>query len=310
MQLFKRRSRMGNDDILISCLAYGLSFLIILSVIYPLVYVISASISDPMRVENGDLILWPVGFTLEGYQEILRYEQIWVGYRNTILYTVCGTSLNLLVTLPCAYALSRKELFGRNAIMMLFTFTMFFSGGMIPTYLAMKNYHMLNTPLAILFPGMLSVYNMIIARTYFSTAIPLEIQEAAMIDGCRNTKMFLYIVLPLAAPMTAVIMLYYAVGHWNSYFNGLLYLTDSDLYPLQLVMRNILLEDMTQELMNVTDSESAAEILRRMQLQGIMKYGLAVVSSIPVLILYPFLQKYFEKGIMIGAVKGLSLIHI
>ena len=163
---------------------------------------------------------------------------------------------------------------------------------------------MLNTPLAILFPGMLSVYNMIIARTYFSTAIPLEIQEAAMIDGCRNTKMFLYIVLPLAAPMTAVIMLYYAVGHWNSYFNGLLYLTDSDLYPLQLVMRNILLEDMTQELMNVTDSESAAEILRRMQLQGIMKYGLAVVSSIPVLILYPFLQKYFEKGIMIGAVKG------
>lgn len=234
----------------------------------------------------------------------MRYEQIWVGYRNTILYTVCGTSLNLLVTLPCAYALSRKELFGRNAIMMLFTFTMFFSGGMIPTYLAMKNYHMLNTPLAILFPGMLSVYNMIIARTYFSTAIPLEIQEAAMIDGCRNTKMFLYIVLPLAAPMTAVIMLYYAVGHWNSYFNGLLYLTDSDLYPLQLVMRNILLEDMTQELMNVTDSESAAEILRRMQLQGIMKYGLAVVSSIPVLILYPFLQKYFEKGIMIGAVKG------
>ena len=304
MQLFKRRSRMGNDDILISCLAYGLSFLIILSVIYPLIYVISASISDPMRVENGDLILWPVGFTVEGYQEILRYEQIWVGYRNTILYTVCGTSLNLLVTLPCAYALSRKELFGRNAIMMLFTFTMFFSGGMIPTYLAMKNYHMLNTPLAILFPGMLSVYNMIIARTYFSTAIPLEIQEAAMIDGCRNTKMFLYIVLPLAAPMTAVIMLYYAVGHWNSYFNGLLYLTDSDLYPLQLVMRNILLEDMTQELMNVTDSESAAEILRRMQLQGIMKYGLAVVSSIPVLILYPFLQKYFEKGIMIGAVKG------
>lgn len=144
MQLFKRRSRMGNDDILISCLAYGLSFLIILSVIYPLIYVISASISDPMRVENGDLILWPVGFTLEGYQEILRYEQIWVGYRNTILYTVCGTSLNLLVTLPCAYALSRKELFGRNAIMMLFTFTMFFSGGMIPTYLAMKNYHMIS----------------------------------------------------------------------------------------------------------------------------------------------------------------------
>ena len=188
--------------------------------------------------------------------------------------------------------------------MLIFTFTMFFSGGMIPTYLAMKSYNLLDTPFALLFPGMVSVYNLIIARTYFSASVPLELQEAAMIDGCRNIRLFTNIVLPLSMPMTAVIMLYYAVGHWNSYFNALIYLSKSELYPLQLFLRNILLEDMTQDLLSVTDSESAAEIARRMQLKSIMKYGLVVVSSVPVLILYPFLQKYFAKGVMIGALKG------
>ncbi len=287
-----------------AALAGGLSFLVILCVLYPLVYVISASFSEPSRVESGELLLLPVGFTLDGYHEIFRYAPIWTGYRNTVLYTVGGTALNLAVTLPCAYALSRRELCGRNLLMFVFTFTMFFSGGMIPTYLAMKDYHLLNTPISVIFPGLMSVYNMIIARTYFATSIPAEIQEAAMIDGCRNTKLFLRVVLPLSMPMTAVIMLYYAVGHWNSYFNALLYLSNDDLFPLQLFLRNILLNDMTQELMNVSDSDSIADIMRRMELQSIMKFGLVVVSSVPVLILYPFLQKYFEKGVMIGAVKG------
>ena len=303
MKLFNT-SRLGRDDVFITILAYGLSFLVLLSVVYPLFYVISASVSEPMRVESGELLLFPVGFTLDGYTEIFRYEPIWIGYRNTIIYTVVGTLLNLIVTLPCAYALSRPELKGRNAIMLLFTFTMFFSGGMMPTYLAVKSYGMLNSPVAVIFPGLMSVYNMIIARTFFATSVPGEIQEAALIDGCRNTKLFLQIVLPLSMPMIAVIMLYYAVGHWNSYFSALLYLSNADLYPLQLHLRNILLEDLTEDIMSATDSDTAAELLRRAEVKSILKYGVVAVSSLPVLILYPFLQKYFAKGVMIGAVKG------
>lgn len=292
------------DDCLINLLAYLFSGCMVILILYPLIYVISASVSDPVLVDSGKVILWPMGITLEGYGEIFKYRPVWIGYRNTILYTITGTFINLVATLPCAYALSRRELIGRNFIMLIFTFTMFFSGGMIPTYLAMKSYNLLDTPFALLFPGMVSVYNLIIARTYFSASVPLELQEAAMIDGCRNIRLFTNIVLPLSMPMTAVIMLYYAVGHWNSYFNALIYLSKSELYPLQLFLRNILLEDMTQDLLSVTDSESAAEIARRMQLKSIMKYGLVVVSSVPVLILYPFLQKYFAKGVMIGALKG------
>ena len=292
------------DDCLINLLAYLFSGCMVILILYPLIYVISASVSDPVLVDSGKVILWPMGITLEGYGEIFKYRPVWIGYRNTILYTITGTFINLVATLPCAYALSRRELIGRNFIMLIFTFTMFFSGGMIPTYLAMRSYNLLDTPFALLFPGMVSVYNLIIARTYFSASVPLELQEAAMIDGCRNIRLFTNIVLPLSMPMTAVIMLYYAVGHWNSYFNALIYLSKSELYPLQLFLRNILLEDMTQDLLSVTDSESAAEIARRMQLKSIMKYGLVVVSSVPVLILYPFLQKYFAKGVMIGALKG------
>lgn len=298
------RKKQGIDDCLINALAYFLSAVVAIMILYPLIFVVSASVSEPVYVDSGELLLLPKGFTWEGYHEIFRYKPIWTGYRNTILYTVFGTILNLAVTLPCAYAFSRRELVGRRFFMRLFTFTMFFNGGMIPTYLAMKSYHLLDTPFAILFPGLVSVYNLIIARTYFMTSIPNALQEAAMIDGCRNVRLFVKIVLPLSMPMTAVIMLYYAVGHWNSYFNALIYLSNSSLYPLQLFLRNILLEDMTQDLMSVADSESAAEIARRMQLKSIMKYGLVVVSSLPVLMLYPFLQKYFAKGVMIGAIKG------
>lgn len=304
MKKIHKRRLSSLDDKVISAVAYGFSALVILGILYPLIFVISASISDPIRVDNGDLLFIPLGFTLEGYQEIFRYRPIWIGYRNTILYTVVGTLINLTVTLPCAYAFSRRELAGRSFFMLMFTITMFFSGGMIPTYLAMKSYQLLDKPFSLLFPGMVSVYNLIIARTYFSHSVPLSLQEAAMIDGCRNFRLFTQIVLPLSAPMTAVIMLYYAVGHWNSYFNALLYLSNSNLFPLQLFLRNILLEDMTQDLMSAVDSESAAEVVRRMQVKSIMKYGLVVVSSLPVLILYPFLQKYFAKGVMIGAIKG------
>ena len=209
----------------------------------------------------------------------------------------------MLFTIPCAYALSRQEMLGRNIIMFLFTFTMFFNGGMIPTYLMMKQIGLLNTIWAMLFPGAVSVMNLIITRTYFQSTIPKELQEAALIDGCSNTRLFIKIILPLSLPVIAVITLYYAVGHWNAFFNALIYLSNAQLYPLQLYLRNILLEDMMLDLLG-NDSEAMEALIRRMQLKETMKYGIVVISSLPVLALYPFLQKYFVKGVMVGAIKG------
>ena len=294
---------MSRDDHIINFFVYAFCALALIVTLYPLIYVVSASLSDPVRVAAGDLLLWPIGFTLEGYETILDYSPIWIGYRNTIFYTLAGTLINLFVTLPCAYALSRRDMIGRNALALVFTFTMFFSGGLIPTYLTMKSLGLVNTVGAMLFPGALSVYNMIITRTYFQNSIPTSLQEAAMIDGCRNTRLFTTIVLPLSKPIIAVIALYYAVGHWNSFFNALIYLTNAKLYPLQLYLRNILIEDQMMEMME-GDSEAMEAMIRRMQLRESMKYGIVVVSSLPIIAVYPFLQKYFVKGVMIGAVKG------
>lgn len=293
----------GLDDKFINFIAYLLSGLVLLITLYPLVYVLSASFSDPLAVVRGELWLLPKGLTLDGYGLIFEYKPIWTGYRNTIFYAVVGTIINLGCTLPAAYALSRRDFRGRTAIMLLFTFTMFFSGGMIPTYLAMKQFGLLNTVWSVLIPGAVNVTNLIIARTYFASSLPWELQEAAVIDGCSNTRLFFSIVLPLSMPMVAVIMLYYVVGHWNAYFNALIYLSDEKLYPLQLFLRNILLLDQMAEMME-GDSEAMAALMRRIQLKESMKYGIVVISSLPVLILYPFLQKYFVKGVMIGAIKG------
>ena len=293
----------STDDRIINGAAFLLSALALILTLYPLIYVISASFSDPVAVTRGELWLLPKGITLDGYEMIFDYNPIWTGYRNTIFYAVFGTFLNLMFTLPCAYALSRRDMRGRTVIMLLFTFTMFFSGGMIPTYLSMKQFNLLNTIWSVLVPGMVSVTNMIIARTYFSTSLSWELQEAARIDGCSNTRLFLSIVMPLSMPMIAVITLYYVVGHWNSYFNALIYLSNEKLYPLQLFLRNILLLDQMTEMME-GDSEALQELMRRIQLKESMKFGIVVVSSLPVLVLYPFLQKYFVKGVMIGAIKG------
>ncbi len=293
----------GRDDRIINAVACFVCGFVLLLTLYPLVYVLSASFSDPVSVTRGELLLLPIKPTLEGYATILDYSPIWVGYRNTIFYTIVGTGVNLLCTIPCAYALSRKDLYGRNVLMFLFTFTMFFSGGLIPTYLMMKKLGMINTIWAMLLPGAVSAYNLIIARTYYANSIPKELGEAAMIDGCSNTKMFLRIMLPMSMPMVAVIMLYYAVGHWNSYFNALIYLSRAELYPLQLYLRNILLQDMMLDMLS-GDSEAMEAMIRRLQLKESMQYGIVVVSSLPILIIYPFLQKYFAKGVMMGAIKG------
>lgn len=299
----RARKPQGMDDHIINGVSIFVSALVLVVTLYPLIYVVSASFSEPNEVIMGNLWILPKGFTLDGYDLIFDYDPIWIGYRNTLLYTVFGTSLNLLLTLPCAYALSRRDFRGRTPIMLLFTFTMFFSGGMIPTYLAMKDFGLLNNPIAVIIPGAVNVTNLIIARTYFSTSVPWELQEAAVIDGCSNTRLLLRIVLPLSMPMVAVIALYYLVGHWNAYFNALIYLSNEDYYPLQLFLRNILLLDQMTEMM-AGDSEAMQALMRRIQLKESMKYGIVVLSSLPVLVIYPFLQKYFVKGMMIGAIKG------
>lgn len=293
----------GMDDLVFDLIAIAACVIVLVLVLYPLWYVIICSFSDPNAVTSGQVTLWPVGFTLEGYSTIMDYEPIWIGYRNTIYYTIVGTLFNLFLTLPCAYALARHDFKGRTIIMMLFTFTMFFNGGTIPTYMVMKNLGAMNTIWAMILPYGVNVMNLIIARTYFQNSVPYEIQEAAMIDGCNNTKMFVQIVMPLAMPMIAVIMLYYMVAHWNVYFRALLYMSDPDKYPLQLYLRNILLFDQMLDLME-GDAEAIEAMTRRLQLRASIKYGIVVVSSLPVLIIYPLLQKYFAKGIMVGAVKG------
>lgn len=291
------------DDKVFDGIVIAICVLVFLVVAYPLYYIIICSFSDPNAVNMGEVIYFPVGFTLEGYQTILNYPPIWIGYRNTIFYALIGTAFNLALTLPCAYALSRPDFRGRNFIMMLFTFTMFFNGGTIPTYLVMRDLSLLDTVWAMILPGAVNVMNLIIARTYFASSVPYEIQEAAMIDGCSNFRLFWRIVVPLSMPMIAVIMLYYLVTHWNVYFRALLYMSSPSKYPLQLYLRNILLLDQMLDLME-GDAEAIEAMTRRLQMRASIKYGIVVVSSMPVLILYPLLQKYFAKGVMVGAVKG------
>ena len=273
---------------------------VLIVVIYPLVYVLSASVSDPAAILRGEIWLWPKGFNLHAYAKVFQNADILRGYYNTIVYTAVGTAINLVLTTLAAYPLSRKDFYGRNVITAFIVFTMFFSGGMIPMYLLIRDLHMLNTIWAIVIPGAVSVWNLIIMRTYFQSSIPHEIQEAALIDGCNNLQTLVRIVIPLSAPIIAVMILFYAVGHWNAFFNALLYLTDRKMFPLQVILREILIqEDMSEMVSRLDDSL----IQYMMEIEG-LKYAVVVVANLPVLVLYPFLQKYFVKGVMIGALKG------
>ncbi|MGM0123944.1 hypothetical protein IGI37_001318 [Enterococcus sp. AZ194] len=278
----------------------------VLIVLYPLIYIISASISDPQEVNSGQMYLFPKGITWEGYKIILGNSSIWRGYLNTIFYTVLGTSINLLVTLPAAYALSRPDFYGHKLFTSFMLVTMFVSGGLIPSYLLIKSLGMLNTVWALVIPGAVSVYNIVVTRTFFQTTIPREMEEAAIIDGCSDFKLFTKIVLPLSTPIIAVMALFYGVGHWNSFFSALIYLSDKSMYPLQMVLREILvLQDMSSNAVNGSMTGEMAELLfSRQQLSAVIKYGVMIVSTLPIIIIYPFLQKYFVKGMMVGSVKG------
>ncbi|MDY3071705.1 MAG: carbohydrate ABC transporter permease [Eubacteriales bacterium] len=273
-----------------------------LIVAYPLYFVIIASISDIDAVSTGRVLLYPIGFTLEGYRRAFADNTIMAGYRNTIFYTVVGTLFNLFLTLPAAYALSKKELPLRNFLMGIFVFTMYFGGGMIPTYLLVKNLKLLDTWWVLVVTSGVSCYNLIIARTFFATGVPQELEEAAKIDGCSRVRLFVSIVMPLSKAMIAVLALYYGIGRWNSWFGGMIYLNSRAKAPLQLILRDILIENQ-QMAMDETGIGAEAEDLR-LKLATLLKYCLILISSAPVLIIYPFLQKYFNQGVMLGSVKG------
>ena len=275
-----------------------LAFLII--VLYPILFVVAASFSSGEAVSAGKVFLWPVDFSLDGYKTGFNNRNIWMGFCNSILYTVLGTAINLVMTMIAAYALSRDDVPGSNKIMLLFTFTMFFNGGMIPTYMLIRSLHMLDTVWAMIIPGAIGVYNLIIARTFIRNSIPGDLLDAAKIDGCSDIKYFLKIVLPLSKAIMAVLVLFYGVGHWNSYFNPMLYLNTRELFPLPIFLKEILIANQIDP-STVSDPELQMQIAK---IADVIKYALIVVSTIPVMLIYPFIQKYFVKGVMIGSVKG------
>lgn len=269
-------------------------------VAYPILYVLACSVSDPAEIIAGRVTIFPVNFTLEGLETTLTYARIYTGLLNSLFYACASVVLNLILTVMCAYPLSRPDFQGRNAIMFLCAFTMWFSGGLIPGYMLVRDLGMLNTVWAIIIPSAMSVYNMIIMRTYFQSSIPMELLESAQLDGCSDLRFLRSIVLPLSGPILAVIGLYAFVAQWNSYFDAFLYLSDRDLYPMQLILREILLMN-DPSLVEGLDIE---EYERRVLMSELLKYSSIVISSLPVIALYPFVQKYFVKGVMIGALKG------
>ena len=280
--------------------------LLLLIMLYPLYFTVIASVSDPYKVVSGKVYLWPEGFTLDAYRYVFNDARVWRGYGNTIFYTVFGTLFNLFLTLPCAYVMSKKDLVGRNLFSLFFLVSMYFGGGLIPTYLQVKAYGLLNKSYTLIVLGGISVYNMVVTRVYYQTAIPNELYESASIDGLSDFGKFVRIAIPLSAPIIAVMALYYAVSHWNSYFSALIYTSDTSLQPLQIVLRNIPLLNQAalNDVVETTDAEALADAARRSYLAESMKYALIFVASAPLLIAYPFVQKHFVKGMMIGAVKG------
>lgn len=301
----QKRIKLTKNDIIFNIFNYTFITLAVIITLYPLIYVLSASISDPNKVNAGVMWLWPVDITFAGYNKVFSNPDIWIGYMNTIIYTVFGTLINLVITLPCAYALAKRKLPLKKLINFLILFTMFFSGGLIPLYMLIKDLQMLDTIWAVVLPVGASAWNIIITRTFMQTTIPGELEEAAEIDGCGPFRLFFRIALPLYAPIIAVMALFYGVGHWNSYFNEMIFLSDKNKFPLQVILRNLIIltqiNSGTSGMVSNTDAKTAAEM---QQLAAIIKYAVMIVSTVPVIIVYPFLQRFFVKGVMIGSVKG------
>ncbi|GAA2511183.1 carbohydrate ABC transporter permease [Winogradskya humida] len=268
-------------------------------VLLPLVYIVASSFSSPAAVNAGRVSFWPVEFSLDAYRAALSNSEVLRGYYNSLIYAVAGTAISVSLTVAIAYPLSRKSFYGRNVVMTLLIFTMLFSGGLIPTYMVVHDLGMLNTRWALLIPGAIGVWQVIIARTFFANSIPDELYEAAALDGASDLRVLRSVVLPLSKPLLAVLALMYTIYQWNTYFDALVYLKDPDLFPLQIVLRNILILNTPR-----TGAIDLAESMRQQQLANVLRYALIVISSLPVLIIYPFVARYFTKGVMVGAVKG------
>lgn len=300
MKAAVKMNRQSRGDIAFQWVINAVSLLIGLITLYPLIYTLSASLSQPLHIMSGDVVLFPVGFTLDSYKRVFASANILNGYKNTIIYAFSGTFINLMLTIMAAYPLSLPDLKGKSFVTFMITFTMFFSGGMIPSFINIRNLGMMNTVWAVLLPGAINATNMLIMRNYFIHSIPGELREAASIDGCSPFKTMTSIILPLSKSILVVITLYYFVGHWNSYFDAMMYLRDTDKYPLQVLLRQILLlsqmGDMAEQ-MGVND-------LNTTLIYASLKYAIIVVSAVPLLVIYPMIQRFFEKGIMMGSIKG------
>jgi putative aldouronate transport system permease protein len=290
----------SKEDQVFNLFNYIILSIVLILICFPLINIVSRSFSSKDAVIAGRVWLWPVDFSLLGYETVFENKQVWMGYLNSIIYTVLGTAINVSLTVTAAYSLSRKDFKARGFVMTLFIITMMFNGGLIPMYILVKNIGMLNTRWALLLPNAIVVYNVIVTRTFFQTTIPDELLEASQLDGCTDFRFFVQVVLPLSGPILAVISLWYAVGHWNSFFSALIFIRNERLFPLQIILRNILLENRVENI----DSMSLEDMAKREGMAQLLKYSLIVVASVPMLLLYPFIQKYFVKGVMIGSVKG------
>lgn len=290
---------MKKSDRRFDCINKIVMIILCILIAYPIFYVLIASVTDPAIVSRGEILLYPKKMYLAGYEKILNYKPLGQGYLNTIIYTVAGTIVALITTVPCAYALSRKDLGGRKVLNLLFTFTMFFNGGIIPLYIVITKLGIYDTLWAMVLPTAVSVYNLIVCRSFFDTGVPDELLEASRLDGADDFQFFFKVVIPISKSILAVMVLFYATALWNSYFNALMFMGAQDKMPLQVILRNLVLSNQASSVMS-----SGTEMIERAKLAEQLKYGVIVVSSVPLLVIYPFMQKYFVKGVMIGAVKG------
>lgn len=293
-----RKIRESAGDRIFLAAVYTVLILVVIAVLYPLIFIISSSISSPAAVTSGKVWLWPVDISFKGFRVLFNTPEIISGYGNSIFYTAAGTLISVILTIMIAYPLSRRTFFGRNTLMMIITFTMIFSGGLIPTYMVVKEMHLIDTRWALLIPNAIWVWQVIIARSFFQASIPEELLEASEIDGCSDMRFILSVVLPLSKPILAVLVLMYAVGQWNAYFDALIYLKSANLFPLQLVLRSIIIQN------NSAGNMDAIAMVERQQMAELLKYALIVVATLPVLVIYPFVQRYFVQGMLVGSVKG------
>ncbi|MBO7748929.1 carbohydrate ABC transporter permease [Paenibacillus sp. MWE-103] len=293
-----RKIRESAGDRALMIVIYTILTLVLIAVIYPLIYIVSSSISSPAAVTSGKVWLWPVDISFKGFKTLFDTPTIMTGYGNSLFYTAAGTLISVALTVMLAYPLSRKTFFGRSPIMVIITFTMIFSGGLIPTYLVVKSLHLIDTRWALLIPNAIWVWQVIIARSFFQSSIPEELIEASEIDGCSDLRFMRSVVIPLSKPIIAVLVLMYAVGQWNAYFDALIYLKSANLFPLQLVLRSIIIQNNSSGIMD------AMKQVERQQLAELLKYALIVVATLPVLMIYPFVQRFFVQGMLVGSVKG------